>query len=153
MNKGVVYAAGAYILWGLLPIYWKALHSVPSAQIVAHRLVWSLGFVALVLTALYIALILSYWSSGTGDFQSLAGVARLFEHPGLLLAGWIHYLAFDLLVGTWEREEARRIGLAQWVLVPCLVLTFLFGPLGWAAFLACRTVRLDSRHDTAAVRP
>jgi len=37
MNKGVVYAAGAYILWGLLPIYWKTLHSVPSVQIVAHE--------------------------------------------------------------------------------------------------------------------
>lgn len=51
MNKGVVYAAGAYILWGLLPLYWKALHDVPSSQIVAHRLVWSLVFVGLVLTA------------------------------------------------------------------------------------------------------
>ncbi|MBK8019646.1 MAG: DUF4281 domain-containing protein [Betaproteobacteria bacterium] len=129
---------------------WIALAAVPLRFRIARPVALA---VALVLTALYIALILSYWSSGTGDFQSLAGVARLFEHPGLLLAGWIHYLAFDLLVGTWEREEARRIGLAQWVLVPCLVLTFLFGPLGWAAFLACRTVRLDSRHDTAAVRP
>jgi len=51
MNKGIVYAAGAYILWGLLPLYWKALHDVPSTQIVAHRLVWSLVFVGLVLTA------------------------------------------------------------------------------------------------------
>ncbi|MBL8534012.1 MAG: DUF4281 domain-containing protein [Betaproteobacteria bacterium] len=129
---------------------WIALAAVPLRFRIARPVALA---VALVLTALYIALILSYWSSGTGDFQSLAGVARLFEHPGLLLAGWIHYLAFDLLVGMWEREEARRIGLTHWVLVPCLVLTFLFGPLGWAAFLACRTVRLDSRHDTAAVRP
>jgi uncharacterized membrane protein len=51
MNKGILYAAGAYILWGLLPLYWKALHDVPSSQIVAHRLVWSLVFVGLVLTA------------------------------------------------------------------------------------------------------
>ncbi len=51
MNKGILYAAGAYLLWGLLPLYWKALHNVPSSQIVAHRLVWSLVFVGLVLTA------------------------------------------------------------------------------------------------------
>ena len=51
MNKGILYAAGAYLLWGLLPLYWKALHDVPSPQIVAHRLVWSLVFVGLVLTA------------------------------------------------------------------------------------------------------
>ncbi len=145
MHESLFSMSGSLALAG-----WIALAAVPLRFRIARPVALA---VALVLTALYIALILSYWSSGTGDFQSLAGVARLFEHPGLLLAGWIHYLAFDLLVGTWEREEARRIGLAQWVLVPCLVLTFLFGPLGWAAFLACRTVRLDSRHDTAAVRP
>jgi len=50
MNKGILYAVGAYFLWGLLPIYWKALHDVPSTQIVAHRLVWSLIFVGLALT-------------------------------------------------------------------------------------------------------
>lgn len=145
MHESLFSMSGSLALAG-----WIALAAVPLRFRIARPVALA---VALVLTALYIALILSYWSSGTGDFQSLAGVARLFEHPGLLLAGWIHYLAFDLLVGTWEREEARRIGLTQWVLVPCLVLTFLFGPLGWAAFLACRTVRLDSRHDTAAVRP
>lgn len=145
MHESLFSMSGSLALAG-----WIALAAVPLRFRIARPVALA---VALVLTALYIALILSYWSSGTGDFQSLAGVARLFEHPGLLLAGWIHYLAFDLLVGTWEREEARRIGLTHWVLVPCLVLTFLFGPLGWAAFLACRTVRLDSRHDTAAVRP
>ena len=36
-----------------------------------------------------------------GGFGSLAGVARLFTVEGLLLAGWIHYLAFDLFVGSW----------------------------------------------------
>ena len=51
MNKGILYAAGAYVMWGLLPLYWKALYDVPSSQIVAHRLVWSLVFVGLVLTA------------------------------------------------------------------------------------------------------
>lgn len=145
MHESLFSMSGSLALAG-----WIALAAVPLRFRIARPVALA---VALVLTALYIALILSYWSSGTGDFQSLAGVARLFEHPGLLLAGWIHYLAFDLLVGMWEREEARRIGLTHWVLVPCLVLTFLFGPLGWAAFLACRTVRLDSRHDTAAVRP
>lgn len=129
---------------------WIALAAVPLRHRIARPV--AIG-VALGLATLYIALILSYWSSGTGDFQSLAGVARLFEHPGLLLAGWVHYLAFDLLVGVWEREEARRIDLPQWVLVPCLALTFLFGPLGWAAFLGCRTVRLNAAPQATAARP
>lgn len=47
MNKGVLYGAGAYILWGLLPLYWKALQHVPALEILAHRMVWSLGVVLL----------------------------------------------------------------------------------------------------------
>lgn len=97
--------------------------------------------VALLMSMIYSALIGAYITQGQGDFSSLAGVARLFEHPGLLLAGWVHYLAFDLLVGVWERSEARRIGLSQWLLAPLLFLTFMFGPIGWLLFMAVRHVR------------
>ena len=50
MNKGVLYAAAAYVIWGLLPIYWKSLQDVPAGQILSHRIVWSLVFVGLILT-------------------------------------------------------------------------------------------------------
>jgi len=46
MNKGIVAGLGAYLLWGVFPIYWKWLHTVPASQILAHRMVWSLIFVA-----------------------------------------------------------------------------------------------------------
>jgi hypothetical protein len=108
------------------------------------RLAWPgrLGVaVALLMAMTYSALIGAFITQGQGDFSSLAGVARLFEHPGLLLAGWVHYLAFDLLVGVWERTEARRIGLSQWLLAPLLLLTFMFGPIGWLLFMAVRHVR------------
>lgn len=49
MHKGVVYAAGAYIFWGLLPVYWKALGGVPALEILAHRMVWALVVVLLLL--------------------------------------------------------------------------------------------------------
>ncbi len=49
MNKGVLYAGAAYLLWGLFPVYWKALQNVPATEILGHRMVWSLGFVLLVL--------------------------------------------------------------------------------------------------------
>lgn len=98
--------------------------------------------IALAIAMLYAALIGAFWSQGQGGFGSLADVARLFEHRGLLLAGWVHYLAFDLLVGVWERDEARRIGLPLWALLPCLVLTFLFGPLGWMLFIGVRLFRM-----------
>ncbi|MDE2296387.1 MAG: EamA family transporter RarD [Gammaproteobacteria bacterium] len=49
MNWGVAYALGAYLLWGLFPLYFKALISVPPLQILAHRMVWSLVLLTLVL--------------------------------------------------------------------------------------------------------
>ncbi|MBL4633790.1 MAG: EamA family transporter RarD [Kofleriaceae bacterium] len=50
MNRGVVHGIAAYVLWGLLPIYWKWIDDVPALEILSHRIVWSLVFcVALVL--------------------------------------------------------------------------------------------------------
>jgi hypothetical protein len=105
---------------------------------------------AVAIAMLYAGLIGAFWAQGEGGFGSLAEVARLFEHPGLLLAGWVHYLAFDLLLGVWERDEARRIRLPQWALAPCLALTFLLGPLGWLVFLAVRFFRLKTAPPAAA---
>jgi chloramphenicol-sensitive protein RarD len=52
MNKGIIYAIGCYLIWGFFPIYWKFLKSVPAVEIVAHRLAWSLVFLAVVVTVL-----------------------------------------------------------------------------------------------------
>ncbi len=50
MNKGILAGIGAYTLWGLFPIYWRLLEEVPAIEILAHRMVWSLVFVAVLLT-------------------------------------------------------------------------------------------------------
>src|SRR5687767_8525855 len=47
------------------------------------------------------------WAGSAGGFSSLAAIGTLFSSPWLLLAGWTHYLAFDLLVGSWEMRDAR----------------------------------------------
>ena len=73
-----------------------------------------------------------------GGFGSLAELARLFENPYLLLAGWVHFLAFDLFVGAWEVRDARRVGIAHLLVVPCLVLTFMAGPVGLLLYLGLR---------------
>ena len=57
-----------------------------------------------------------------------------------LTAGWIHYLAFDLFVGTWIAQRAARLGLPHLATIPLLALTFLFGPAGLLAFFALRAV-------------
>ena len=51
MRKGILYAAACYSAWGLFPIYFKALHSIPSLEILLHRMVWALVFLLLVLAA------------------------------------------------------------------------------------------------------
>jgi hypothetical protein len=131
---------------------WLALALAPSRW---HRgvRVASLA-IAVTLGMLYAGLIGAFWVSADGGFGSLEDVARLFGTPGLLLAGWVHYLAFDLLVGLWEREEAARVGIPRWALVPCLLLTFLLGPLGWLAFLAVRAfaARSETNLGAAAAR-
>ena len=92
----------------------------------------------------YIAMIASAWGGSEGSFSSLQGVAALFENPWLLLAGWTHYLAFDLLVGVWEVRDASGRGLPHVMVLPCLLLTFLFGPAGWLLSLVLRRVRSQS---------
>lgn len=47
-NHGVIYGIIAYTLWGLLPLYWKILKAVPAYEILAHRVIWSFGFVLLI---------------------------------------------------------------------------------------------------------
>ena len=80
-----------------------------------------------------------------GGFSSLAGVAALFREPWLLLAGWVHYLAFDMLVGNWEVRDARSRGIPHLLVVPCLVLTFLFGPAGWLLYTGVRSLKNEER--------
>lgn len=49
MNRGIFYALGAYLSWGLFPLYFRQIAGIPALQIVAHRTVWSLAFVAVVM--------------------------------------------------------------------------------------------------------
>jgi hypothetical protein len=112
---------------------WLALAASPPSRRWAPR-VWQLtGWVLPLLLALgYVALLLGHW--GPGGFGSLAEVRQLFERPGLLAAGWLHYLAFDLFVGTWIARDAAQRGLPHLAVLPCLALTFLFGPAGLLAY-------------------
>jgi hypothetical protein len=93
-----------------------------------------------VLAAVYTIIIALTFSGAEGGFSSLPDVARLFNNPWLLLAGWIHYLAFDLLVGSWEVRDARDRGISHNLVLPCLILTFLFGPAGWLLYLGVRSL-------------
>jgi hypothetical protein len=101
--------------------------------------------VPMLMAVLYTALIATNFFHAEGGFSTLPQVAQLFSHPWLLVAGWVHYLAFDLLVGNWEARDARERGLHHGVLVPCLVLTFLFGPVGWLLYRGVTTTKARSQ--------
>jgi hypothetical protein len=87
----------------------------------------------LALAVVYLAMLATHWR-GQGGFGSIAEVRALFDVPGALVAGWVHYLAFDLFVGSWIAERASALQLPHALLVPVLLLTFMFGPLGLLAF-------------------
>ncbi len=80
-------------------------------------------------------------SGGDGDFNSLAGVKALFDKDEAILAGWIHYLAFDLFTGMWITQDAFKRGIGRWWLLPCLIFTFMLGPAGLLLYFVYRVVR------------
>jgi hypothetical protein len=120
----------------LAVVGWLLLVVLPGRPVVVDRLV-GLGIPALLGLA-YAGLIAAYFAGAEGGFSSIEAVRALFASDALLVAGWLHYLCFDLFVGAWQVRTARVEGIPHLLVVPCLVLTFLFGPVGFLAFLALR---------------
>ncbi len=96
------------------------------------------GAVPLLLSAAYLVLIVLFFGKAEGGFDSLANVMKLFTNEWAVLAGWIHYLAFDLFVGSWEVKDAQANGISHWFVIPCLILTFLLGPIGFLLYSILR---------------
>jgi hypothetical protein len=67
------------------------------------------------------------------DF-SFEGIKMLFTKDEAILVGWLHYLAFDMMVGIYEAEDAIKRKMPQLLLLPCLVFTFMLGPIGWLMY-------------------
>ncbi|WP_133272130.1 ABA4-like family protein [Hymenobacter radiodurans] len=107
---------------------------------VTRRLVLS-GILPLALAVVYAVVIGVHYAGpegSVGGFSSLADVALLFQDPWALLAGWVHYLCFDLAIGAWEARDAHRRGVPHLLLIPCLLFTFLLGPVGILLYAAAR---------------
>jgi hypothetical protein len=117
-------------------IGWAALILSPLAPRLTDMLASLI--IPLIFALGYSALILAYWSGATGGYSSLPDVMALFTDPYIALAGWVHYLAFDLFVGAWAMRTARAERIPHLLMLPHLVLIFLFGPAGLLTFLAMR---------------
>ncbi len=108
----------------------------------SHNLIYSAAF-PLLMAILYTTLFAMNWGRGPegGGFGSLEGVAVLFTSKQLLLAGWIHYICFDLLVGSWEVRDAMKHDIPHWLVVPCLFFTLFFGPAGFLLYMLIRYIK------------
>lgn len=121
--------------------FWLLLVVAPRwrfTQLAVHAVL-----MPVLLGAAYLWLVATGAFTGPGvpegaSFMSLQGLQLLFTYPPAVVAGWIHYLVFDLFVGAWEARDAQRRGVPHWALVPCLVLTFLLGPIGLLLYLGVR---------------
>ena len=102
----------------------------------------------------YILLIVEGMGAEGGGFGSIGEIRALFANDAALVAGWFHYLAFDLFVGGWIARDGTARNIAGWkalILVPCLALTFVFGPAGLLLYLLIRLpFRSRPTEETAA---
>jgi len=97
----------------------------------------------------YAVLMLVHLADAPGGFGSLSQVQALFTDPDVALAGWLHYLAFDLFVGGWIVRDSRQRGIRHIFILPILPFVFMLGPLGLLAYLG---LRLLHQRDTGLNR-
>lgn len=91
--------------------------------------------VPILFALVYVAAMLLAEPNEDGGFQTLAQVTSLFTQPWVVVAAWLHYLAFDFFVGCWILEKAKKEQIAHgWIVIP-MIFTFLFGPVGLLLFL------------------
>ena len=124
----------------LATVSWVVL---AAGALVARFRTWALKWAGLAVPGLlglaYLALVIAGREAfASGGYSSLQAVRDLFANDAMLTAGWLHYLAFDLFVGAWIVREARDCGIPGWLILPHLLLTFMFGPIGLLLFLATR---------------
>lgn len=127
---------------------WAAMVFAPRTRIT--RWVLESDVLPLVIGVLYVSLVAPHLPGLLGQFDTLEHIGAALQRPGMLLAGWIHYLAFDFLVGRVVLADSQRRGIPHLLVAPCLVLTFLLGPSG---YLAYALVRLATRRFLPAVAP
>jgi len=135
---------------GVAPLAWMAMLIAPRSRFV-QRTVLNGAFVA-VLAAGYAAVLFTHFNFDGADFMSLEGVMSLLNDPWAMTAGWIHYLAFDLLAGTLVTRKGLALGFPRWALLPCQLGCFMLGPVGVVLFLLVGKVRGCTWQDLSLAR-
>lgn len=119
-----------WILMMLLPT-WKVTRFLIDYKVIP-----------ILLSLVYAIYIFQAIQTGGGmDFGSLASVMSLFTEENAVLAGWVHYLAFDLIVGMWILDQNKELRIHQLLIVPCLLGTFMLGPVGFLLFMIIKSIK------------
>jgi len=131
-------AAEVFSIVNLLALLmWLLLLALPKWKVTRFLIDYKIAPLLLaVIYAFYV--IQGLLNGGLMDFGSLASVMELFTTEDGVLTGWIHYLAFDLVAGMWMVDQNKKLGLHQLVMVPCLLGTFMFGPVGFLFFMSIK---------------
>jgi hypothetical protein len=135
MNTTQVFSAVS----GLASLQWLLLIVAPRWKVTQ----WLIHYVAvpLLLAIVYSIYIAGFFNIEGGGFGSIQEVRTLFSNDNLLLAGWVHYLAFDLLIGFSIIKSAQDKAVSHWLVIPCLVLTFMFGPCGYLLYQIIQKIK------------
>ncbi len=136
MNSDTLFSiANAWVLPG-----WLLIAFLPGWKYTS-RLVYYVAIVPLAIA--YSWLFLSGIGNMESDsFSTLDNVVALFSEPDAVLIGWIHYLAFDLLVGLMIANDARRLKINQWIVLLPLFFTFMSGPFGLLIYTVIRFISI-----------
>jgi|KBSMisStandDraft_5_1062788.scaffolds.fasta_scaffold62897_2 hypothetical protein len=117
---------------------WLVLLVLPRWRSVDQFII---GVIVTLFSLAYVFVLFHHFNFGDAKkFGSLQGVMELFSHPELVVAGWIHYLAFDLMTGLFIVKNARLHGIQHGFVVPCLLFTFMLGPTGLLLYLLIRWI-------------
>lgn len=119
---------------------WAALLIYPLAPYVIDKISGIL--LPILLGLAYAGMAPVFFSGLEGGYDSLASVMLLFKSPEAVMAGWIHYLAFDLFIGAWQARDARINGISHYIILPALVLTLILGPIGLIVFMITKFIIL-----------
>ena len=120
---------------------WLFLIFFPNFKI-TKRIIRS-GYLSLFFCLSYmIFCIIAIGSNSPGGFQRLNDLMILFENKSWVLTGWIHYLAFDLLIGIWILHDSIKSNIKHSLIIPSLIFTFLLGPFGFLIYFITRSIYL-----------
>ena len=119
---------------------WVMLIFLPRwsvTQKLVHSMLYPLFLGLIYIGGLIGTLFLGLGAEGSG-FTSITEVRQIFASDMGVVVGWAHFLVFDLFVGAWEARDAQRRGFNHVLLIPCLLFTFMFGPVGLVLYLILR---------------